>query len=247
MRGSLFLLLLVLLPVLPASAQDAATPPVLDTVQDAAPSQAPPETLPGTLAAPEPEPATHTRPRVRAFADAGPEMFHAVDSFDAVFATTTGTRIGGGAAVALPWSLFADARLSRLRMTGERAFVFNGQRYPLGVKDTLTVMPLQITGGYRAGEPGGRTVTYFGAGIGWYHIAEHGDFSAQGDDVSKTVRGYHVLGGGDIRLWRFIGAGGEVEWSTVNQGLAGTGLASALKDTNLGGVTVRARLVVGLW
>ncbi|MGE0394586.1 MAG: hypothetical protein AB7P67_13555 [Vicinamibacterales bacterium] len=184
---------------------------------------------------------------VRAFADAGVETFHANDAFRAVFDRRTGVRVGGGLFVSLPKGLFADVRVSRLQMTGERAFVFEGQRFPLGIADTLTVIPMQITGGIRAGRPGARTVPYIGAGAGWYRASETSAFADEGETAERTTPGYHVVGGADVRLWRRIGVGGEVEWSHVGGGLAGTGIASALDDTNLGGISVRVRVLAGTW
>ena len=195
-------------------------------------------------AAPPPQ---ATVPRLRVFAEIGPDILHAVESVDAVFGTTSGIRAGGGVAVALPAGLFADVRAGRLRLTGSRAFVFNGQRYPLGIRDTLTVVPVQLSAGIRLGGRRGRSLTYAGGGIGWYRASETSDFAGPGDDVTKTTVGYHLLGGADMRIWRWVGAGGELQWSYVANGLAGTGIASALQDTNLGGVSVRARVVVGRW
>ena len=214
------LLLTVLLSAATASAQTRPT--------------APPAEEPGGVA-------------IRGFADAGTEMFHALDSFQAVFRKNSGTRIGGGLAVTLPLGLFADVRVSRVRMTGERAFLFGGQTYRLGVADTLTVIPLQITGGLRGARRGARAIPYIGAGFGWYRASERAAFSSADEVAERATGGYHLLGGADLRLWRIFGVGGEVEWSQVTNGLSGSGIASSLKDTNLGGVSVRVRLLAGRW
>jgi opacity protein-like surface antigen len=183
----------------------------------------------------------------RAFADAGVEMFHAVEAFDAVFDGNAGTRFGAGLFISLPKGLFADVRVSRLQMTGERAFVFEGRRYSLGIRNTLKVIPMQVTGGIRTGRPGARAVPYVGAGAGWYRASETSAFAIAGETAERTTPGYHVVGGADVRLWRRVGVGAEVEWSQVSGGLAGSGIATTLDDTNLGGVSVRARVVVGAW
>jgi len=184
---------------------------------------------------------------VRAFADAGVETFHALEAFHAVFDRNTATRLGGGIMISLPKGLFADVRLSRMQMTGARTFIFDGQSYPLGVSDTLTVTPVQVTGGVRVTRRGARTIPYFGAGAGWYRARETSDFAGPDETGARTTPGYHLVGGADVRLWRKLGLGGEVEWSQVSDGLAGTGAASALKDTNLGGVSLRVRILVGTW
>lgn len=203
------------------------------------------------LAQTPPAPRTPVRAEapvsVRAFADAGVETFHALEAFHAVFDRNTAARFGGGLFVSLPKGLFADVRVSRMQMTGERAFVFNGQRFPLGITDTLTVIPMQVTGGVRVARKGARTVPYLGAGAGWYRASETSEFSSEGETAERTTPGFHVVGGADVRLWRRAGVGGEVEWSQVSDGLAGTGIASALQDTSLGGISVRIRFVVGAW
>lgn len=208
------------------------------------------QTRPASAQAQDPAPVpsrARTPISVRAFADAGVETFHAVEAFHAIFDRNTGARFGGGLFVSLPKGLFADVRVSRLQMTGERVFYFDGQRYPLGVSDTLTVIPMQVTAGIRVPRPGSRTVPYVGAGAGWYRASETSEFSSEGETAERTTPGFHVVGGADVRVWRSLGVGGEVEWSQVSDGLAGTGIASALKDTSLGGISLRVRFLVGAW
>ena len=156
-------------------------------------------------------------------------------------------RFGGAPLVRQPKGLFTDVRVSRMRMTGERAFVFDGQSYPLGISNTLTVTPIQVTGGARFPRLGARAIPYVGAGAGWYRARETSDFAGPDDAAERTSIGYHVVGGADVRLWRYLGLGGEVEWSQVSDGLAGSGAASALDDTSLGGISVRVRFLVGAW
>ncbi len=184
---------------------------------------------------------------LRGFVEAGPAILQATESLDAIFGTRRATRVGGGIALSLPAGLFADVRVTRMHMTGTRGFVVNGQRYSVGIEDRLTIVPVQVSGGLRFSDRTGRLVTWVGGGLGWYQASESSDFADADENVSRTSPGYHVLGGADVRLWRFLGAGGEVEWSHVPGGLSGTGLASALGDTNLGGLGVRARLVLGRW
>ena len=188
-------------------------------------------------------------PRVTArfFADAGVDILHAVDSLHAIFDRNSAGSIGGGLRVVLPKGLFADVRVGRLQMTGERTFLFEGQSYPLGVADTLTVIPIQVSVAVRTGRLGARAVPYMGGGAGWYRASEQSAFSGPGETAERTTPGIHLMGGADVRLWRRFGLGGEVQWSHVPDGLAGTGVAASLQDTNLGGVSVRMRLLVGGW
>ena len=87
---------------------------------------------------------------VAGFATAGTITFAAQDSFDAVFGTHSGPVYGGGARVGLPWGgLFAEVSASRFRDTGERVFVFNGTRIPLGISTTVAVTPIEVSAGWQ--------------------------------------------------------------------------------------------------
>ncbi len=195
---------------------------------------------------PRPEPAPHAV-TARFFADAGFDLLHAVDSLHAIFDRNSAGSFGGGLRVVLPRGLFADVRAGRFQMTGERTFLFEGRSYPLGVADTLTVIPIQVSLAVRAGRPGARAVPYMGAGAGWYRAREQSAFSDASETAERTTPGIHLMGGADVRLWTRFGLGGEVDWSHVPDGLAGTGVATSLQDTNLGGVSVRMRVLVGGW
>ncbi|MEQ1898391.1 MAG: hypothetical protein ABL971_13485 [Vicinamibacterales bacterium] len=187
------------------------------------------------------------RMTVMLFADAGVDILHAVDSLHAIFNRNSAGSIGGGLRVVLPKGLFANVRASRLQMTGERTFLFEGQSYSLGVADTLTIIPIQVSVAVRTGRLGERAVPYMGGGVGWYRASEQSAFSDASETAERTSPGIHLMGGADVRLWKGLGLGGEVEWSHVPGGLAGTGVATSLQDTNLGGVSVRMRLLVGGW
>ena len=77
--------------------------------------------------------------------------FTAADSFDAILGTSSGPLIGGGARIGLPWhGLFADVGAWRFHAEGERAFVFNDEVIPLGIPVEVTVVPIEISVGWRA-------------------------------------------------------------------------------------------------
>ena len=63
----------------------------------------------------------------------------------------------------LPKNIFVNVRASRFRQTGERVFVTDsGERFGLGVPTTITVTPIEVTGGYRF-DRGWRLIPYGGA------------------------------------------------------------------------------------
>lgn len=195
---------------------------------------------------PQPAPARATT-SVRAFGDLGFTMFTAKDSVEATLGSASGRVFGGGAEVVLPQQIFAGVRVSRFSAEGERVFVFNGQTFPLGIPMSVQITPVLLTGGLRFGTPRSGVRPYLGGGIGWYRYEETSDFATSADDVSETFQGYHVLGGAEFRISRLLGIAGEAQWATVPDALGQNplGASAAFGDTDLGGTTVRVKIVIG--
>ena len=182
----------------------------------------------------------------RGFADVGSRTFTAAESFETILGSATGVVFGGGIEEVLPNGIFANVRASRFRKTGERVFLFEGERFPLGIPATVTVTPVEITAGYRFAR-GQRVVPYAGGGVGWHRYEEGSDFADEDENVDEWFTGYHVLGGAEVRLLRWLGAAGELQWATVPDALGkeATGVASQFDETDLGGVTFRLKVVIG--
>ena len=101
--------------------------------------------------------------------------------------------------------------------------------------------------GYRFAATGARVVPYVGGGIGWHRYEETSAFASDTENVSEIFTGYHALGGAEVRILRWLGAAGEAQWTTVPDavGKDATGVSSQFQETNLGGVTIRAKVVIG--
>ena len=183
---------------------------------------------------------------VRGFGDIGMFTFAASESFDAVLGASNGALFGGGGEVVLRQGIFAQVRVSRFRKDGERVFVFENQIFPLGIDTTVRVTPVEISGGYRFARTS-RVVPYVGAGLGWHRYDETSEFADDDENVNETYRGYHLLGGAEVRLARWVGVGGEIQWTTVPDALGqdANGVSAAFDETNLGGIGVRVKFVVG--
>jgi opacity protein-like surface antigen len=108
---------------------------------------------------------------------------------------------GGGVEATLPGRLFVNVRASRFRESGERVFLFNGEQFDLGVPATITVTPIELTGGYRFAF-GQRFVPYAGAGIGWHRYQETSQFSEDSENVDGRFTGFQLLGGAPSSAWR---------------------------------------------
>lgn len=183
----------------------------------------------------------------RGSVDVGATMFSASQSFDAILGTARGTVFGGGGEVVTPQRIFAGVRLSRFQKDGQRVFVFEDETFDLGIDTQIRVTPIEVTGGYRFREVARRIVPYAGAGLSWHRLQETSDFAAESENVDETTRGFHVLGGAEFRLARYVGVGGELQWTTVPDGLGSdpNSVAAAFGESDLGGTSIRLKIVIG--
>lgn len=204
-----------------------------------------------------PRPAAPASPfGLRGVVHAGLITFQAQDSFEAVLDTRSGPIFGGGVQVRLPWNLYAEVGGSRFRQDGERVFVGpNREVFRLGIPTTITITPIEFTGGYRyrpcLRNPRMRTcqpsrfAAYGGGGLTVMRYEEVSDFAGPDENLNEWFRGFHVVGGADYQLQRWVAVGGEVAWSSVPDAFGETGAAAALGDDNLGGTTFRVKLTIG--
>lgn len=183
---------------------------------------------------------------IRGFADVGSTSFTAAESFEAVLGSERGVVFGGGVEAILPWRLFVNLRASRFRQTGERLFVFNGEQFDLGIPTTITVTPVELTGGVRVGRLW-RVVPYGGLGVGWHRYKETSRFAEPSENVEDQHTGFQVVGGGEVGFTRWLAAAAEIQWATVPDAFGDdpNGVAAEFDENNLGGVTFRAKIVVG--
>ena len=88
---------------------------------------------------------------------------------------------------------------------------------------------------------------YGGAGVGRHRYVETSTFAEASENVSERFTGYHVLGGAEFRLARWLSAAGEAQWATVPDALGDdpNGVSREFDESDLGGVTVRLKIVVG--
>jgi len=74
---------------------------------------------------------------------------------------------------------------------------------------------------------------------------ETSDFAAADEDVDQSFDGYHVKGGAEVRLTRWVALAGEAVWSSIPDALGTGGASQAFNETNLGGTSLRLSLVLG--
>lgn len=197
---------------------------------------------------------------VAGFAHVGTLSLAATKSFEAILGSASGTVVGGGGEVVFRRGplrgLFARVDISRFEETGERVFVFNGEVFKLGIPETITLTPVEVSAGYRyvirrASKSGGAPkpfpiVPFAGLGVGSVSYKETGSFAEAGDDVDERFTSYHAFGGADVRIWKGLSAGVEAVYRWVPDALdGGSGVSEAFNESNLDGATVRFRVRYG--
>jgi hypothetical protein len=181
---------------------------------------------------------------IRGFGRAGGMLFSAHDSFDAILGRSFGSDYGGGAQVVLPNGVFVEASVDRFRHDGSLVVASGSQVFRLDTPARLTLKPVQFTAGYRR-ENAGRLASYVGAGVARYTLNEESPFTVGRAPLAKQSIGYHVLGGAEYKVLRFVWLGGEVQWATVPKAIGETGVSALFQEKDLGGTSIRFKFIVG--
>ncbi len=179
---------------------------------------------------------------VRGFGQFGYTSFTASDSFSAVLGDPGGMMLGAGAEIRFAGGLFVSGSFERFDKVGERVFVFDGEVYQLGIPNTVTVTPMTITGGWRF--ESGFLTPYGGGGIGRVGYKEFSDFAEDDENVDETYSSYHVLGGIEVRNG-WVATAFEAQFTQVPDALGTGGVSAAFNEHNLGGFTMRVKVLVG--
>jgi Outer membrane protein beta-barrel domain len=178
---------------------------------------------------------------LRGFGEAGGVSFLARNSFEAILDSRLGPTYGGGGQVTLPNGIFVQAQVDRFRKTGTRAIVSGTQVFRLvGVPDTVTVTPLQLTVGYRQAS-GTKLAGYAGGGAGSITLKE----SSQAGTTNSTHAAYHAMVGLEYRLIPGVWAAGEVQVRSAPKALGSPGIGALFDEQNLGGTTFVFKVFVG--
>ena len=122
--------------------------------------------------------------------------FAAQQSFNAILGAPGGGFYGGGAEVRVT-NAFLSASVERFEKTGQRILVTDGEVFALGIPDTITVMPIAVSAGWRIARE--RATPYVGGGVGRILYAEQASFTEPSENVHSQYASYHVLGGVEFR------------------------------------------------
>jgi len=181
---------------------------------------------------------------IRPFAFGSVQSFTAVDTFNAVFGRSYDPFFGGGVQLVVQDQFVVELTASRFKQTGQRAFISNGQSFGLGIPLTATIVPFEVTGGYRF-KLSPRVRPFVAAGFGTYKYTETSSFNEAGEDVDIRHAGFVLNGGADFRLHPWISIGADVHYTRVPGILGSGGVSQQAGEDDLGGTAARFKLIVG--
>jgi hypothetical protein len=181
------------------------------------------------------------------YAMVGRFSFAASESFDAILGTHSGPIFGGGATVGLPLGgLFVDIGAWQYSGSGERVLVLDGQVIPLGIPVDVTIVPLEISAGWKFRfRQWPKFIPYAAGGYTSFSYKETSSFAGTEEDLDDQFGGFHLRGGAEFKLTRWLGLAGELAWTTIPDGLGSGGASKAFNETDLGGTSFRARITIG--
>ncbi len=181
---------------------------------------------------------------VRGFGVGSYTLFQAEDSFDAIFGSAWQPFYGGGGQVVLFDRLFVEGAFEQFKKTGQRVVVSDGEVFPLGIEDRVTINPITVTAGYRF-RSNAMLVSYAGGGVGSYRLRETSEFADPSENVDERHTSYHALGGVEVGVSKWVFTAFEVQYTSVPDALGIPGVSGEFGETNLGGLSLRVKLLVG--
>jgi hypothetical protein len=195
-----------------------------------------------------PDPAAFSEPfktSFRGFFVVTEQNFAAKTTFESTLGSSLQPFYGGGFQVASPEGLYIELGITRFQKTGQRAFINNGQTYPLGIPVTATITPLEFSVGYRFGAKSLRFIPYVAGGVGRYAYREESDFAGDGDNVDTHHVGYLATGGVEVRVQKWIGVAVDANYTHVTGILGAGGISKEAGEMDLGGIAARFKVLIG--
>ena len=166
-------------------------------------------------------------------------LFQAKDSFDAIFGSAWQPFYGGGAQVVIHDRLFVEGSFEQFKKTGQRVVVSDGEVFPLGIEDRVTINPITVSAGYRFRSSERRSCRMPAAA--WGRIASARRRSSRTRRRTSTsgtpATTRSAAWSSAVSKWVFTAF--EVQYTSVPDALGGPGVAEEFGETNLGGMSLR--------
>jgi hypothetical protein len=188
-----------------------------------------------------PPPAKRRSLGVRAFVTFDVNALAASQTFQAVVGTSTPRAIGAGGEVLNVWKgLFVHVAASKMKETGSRVAVANGDSVPLDIPLTVEMTPIEIGAGWRVDLGRRRRVgVYVGGGLLRLLYRETSTFASDEENSDTAFNGGFVSGGADVRFLGGVTVGVEGQIRSVPNAIGQSGASAAFDETDLGGATLR--------
>ena len=177
--------------------------------------------------------------------------FSAADSFEVVLGEPSGLIYGGGGRIGLPWRInyggpFVDAGAWRFSDDGERVFVFEGEEFDLNIPVEVTITAFELSGGWQFRIPRLLKLRpYVAGGYSSYGYNEISDLSTPAEEVDDRFGGFHLYGGAEYKISRWLGVAGELNWTTIPDSIGEAGVSDEFNETDLGGTSFRFKITIG--
>jgi opacity protein-like surface antigen len=162
----------------------------------------------------------------------------AVETFEATGLNARPMEFGGGLQVTNLWhELFAQVTATATSDTGQRVFVdADGSVFPLGIPLTVKATYVDLSTGWKVRfRNARRLVPYVAGGVGWVRYREASPFAEAGDDVDETKVSYHVLGGVEVGIVKWLGLSADFRYRRVPDLLGAGGVSAAFGEDDFGG------------
>jgi len=190
---------------------------------------------------------TRTPASIEGYAVFGRISLTAAESFEAIVGESSGPILGGGIRIGLGLGgLFLDIGAWRFHAEGERAFIIDNEVIGLGIPVDVKVTPIEISGGWRFRiRKLPKLIPYAAGGLTSMRYEETSDFSTPTEDGHDTFNGYHLLGGAEYKITRWLGVAGEASWASVPDAIGKAGVSKTFNETDLGGTSLRLKIAIG--
>ena len=205
-------------------------PPEMPTVTDQGAMTKPPASPPPAF-------------RARGYASGAYDWFLANDSFKAILDQSGGFFYGGGGQ-AIFRHIFVDVGWEQFKKSGTRVVVVDGEVFPLGIKDTITMQPFRVTGGYRFRLSNGNTA-YVGGGGGSLRFKEVSEFAEPGDNTDQRFASWNIVAGAEARAMKYLFFSVEFRYEGVPDAVGAPGVAGEFDEKDLGGFGIGVKVLVG--
>jgi len=170
----------------------------------------------------------------------------ASQSFDAVVGASGLTAGGVGLDILNLWrGVFARTGIARMGGHGSRVFVAGGDVVSLNVPVAVSISTLELGAGWRYTHPRYPAYVFYG-GADLLHVGyrEKSKLAAETSVFTDGFWGSALFGGVEVKVWKRIVAGGELQFRSVPNALGDGGVSAAYQETNLGGFAIRG--VIGI-